>query len=341
METASRRTRAPLIENLLTAPHQFDFFQVVRILENWRLDLKPIGQNALIDHECARIQFVTSSAHSASEVDRIGILKNAKKQTLVTVNFANSLSTIHSPLPPPLFDLLQDRNRVKDFSFYDFSNIFSARMAGILYNLRKKIETGLVNKSPLQTSLGKVVGDLCGVTFIKPNYFSISVNGLSCYADAFWHRPRTLLKFQKLVSDYFGIPTKTESFIGGWRQMNHDQTTKIGFCKNTYNALGTSATLGTRIWDQTKAVKIRLFHLHWKSYVQSIPGRKIHEQLQDFCRLYFSPNFTILIENQIQSNHSKALFLANKPRLGYTSWLGQGKKKTIHTSSYQISTFNA
>jgi type VI secretion system protein ImpH len=88
-------------------------------------------------------------------------------------------------------------------------------------------------------------------------------------------------------------------------------------------ALGTSAVLGSRVWDRQGKFRICLGPLSLTEYESFLPGGVPLRKLVDWVRFYLSFELDWDVRLLLRKREVPPLKLGRGGRLGWTTWLGE------------------
>ena len=334
METAARRSDNPLIQTteelLYSQPYEFNFHQAVRILSS----LKPgrhFGEEHLPKQDPVRIRSHISYAVPSSDLHSLQINQLPDYPPILSVNFFG-IAGIQGPLPQPYTELLSDRLRQKDTAFRDFLDMFNHRLVSCWYRVEKKYIPGLEHIPSEETSIGRSILDLAGFGIPElTERVHIHNRTLLNYAPLFWQRQKSVAGLQKLLMGYFKCDVSIHEFYGAWRTPPVEDQSRIGVPSGPngarYNALGQSVILGSKSWDNSAGLRIRLRRLSWSTYLKHLPGGSGNDSFRDMVRLYGGLSCIIEMRATVNAKEIPSSLLGVGLYLGQTSWITRGKGK--------------
>ena len=157
----TRESDLPLADRLLNAPHGFDLFQAISLLEREGVAEGRVEIGASGGPEAVRLKSHVSLSFEASDVRNIS--RGAETGEAFTLSTpVLSLSGQGGPLPAAFTELLLERNAVKDFATSDFLDIIQHRLLSLFYLNRKRRRLGLGWASPQASTIARSTGYLCG-----------------------------------------------------------------------------------------------------------------------------------------------------------------------------------
>lgn len=334
METAARRSDNPLKntveDDLYAQPYEFNFHQAVRILSS----LKPghhFGEGLNPKQDPVQIRSHISYAVPSSDLHSLKANRLSDYPPILSVNFFG-IAGIQGPLPQPYMELLTDRLRQKDTAFRDFLDMFNHRLVGCWYRVEKKFIPGLEHVPADETSIGRSVLDLAGFGIPElTERIHIHNRSLMNYAPLFWQRQKSVAGLQKLLMGYFKCDVGIHEFYGAWRIPPLEDQSRIGVTSGLlgarYNSLGRSMILGSKSWDNSAGLSIRLRQLSWATYLKHLPGGSGNDTFRDLVRLYAGLNCILELRATVKRDEIPPSLLGIGLYLGQTSWLTRGNGK--------------
>lgn len=322
MAPPSRRPKttlkSPLIEQLFDEGYEFDFPQVVTILEGLRPDTVSFGEGSDPRREAFAISSRITVGASAGEIQKITPQKYGLPK--VQVNFLG-IAGVQGPLPSPFGELALDRLRAKDTGIQDFLDIFNHRLAALWYRFRKSTTPGLAPVDPLRSPIGRSLLDLVGLfTPLLRSKGQVSERSLLYYAALLWQRPPSAVGLERLLQSFFSLPITLQQFLGAWQTVPLEQQTRIGV-QGKYHSLGDSAILGKKNWDLADGFIVRVGPLTWDQFLDFLPQHQGYVVLKDLLKVYCGPLLVSRVRLQVAAREVNFLPLGRNTRLGYTTWL--------------------
>ncbi len=336
MATAARRSDNPLTQTveaqLFAQPYEFNFHQAVRILSSLRPG-QYFGEGD--DPRTDPVQIRSHISYAVPSSDLHGLQENwiPEHPPILSVNFFG-ISGIQGPLPQPYMELLTDRLRQKDTAFRDFLDMFNHRLVSFWYRVEKKFIPGLEHVPSEATAIGRSLLDLAGFGIPElTERIHIHNRSLINYAPLFWQRQKSVAGLQKLLMGYFKCDVGIHEFYGAWRIPPVEDQSRIGITEGTlgdlsggrYQRLGQSMILGSKSWDNSAGLRIRLRRLSWASYLKHLPGGSGNETFRDMVRLYAGLNCIIEMRATVDAKEIPPSRLGIGLYLGQTSWITRGK----------------
>ena len=316
MATAGGRPQPSVIEELLSEPQRFNFYQLVRLLEMMEPDSVSVAEGGDPTAEAVRFRSTFSLAFPPSDVVAIENVKtesiedefeqlirraNGEEKTpTVTVSMLG-LGGAHGPLPHSMTEWVLERSQARDFSLRDFLDIFNHRLVSLLFRVRRSCRLGTEWTSPDEHHFSRFLYGLMGMlTPGLQDRLKIPDRALLRYSGLLTKQPRDAAGLETLLSDHFQVPVICHQRRGAMRPIEEDQWTKIGLSGQN-QMLGGQALLGTTIWDQQAGIELEVGPLPWNRYLDFLPGKSGLTALVAIARYYVGPEFDLFVSLVLKS----------------------------------------
>lgn len=320
--SANKTVKKSLPEQVLENPTDFDFDQLIYIVESLRSNIEPLGENNNQTKEAVRIRANPVMHQAIGEISAIETVNTVSNMPEVHTNFLNLIG-INGPLPMPYTELILERIKAKDKAGLHFLDIFNHRLVSLWHRLRKKTYPQLYKSIPNQTPIGRVVEDLSGFK---------ELNGLphAAFFDYYWRRSRSIYALLHMMLRFFNINATATPFDGAWRVIEKNEGSQIGKKQGQFNVLGKSSVLGLRSWDQEAGFTINLPVIGWKEVQQFLPfkdsnlGGTNYNKLQKLAVSLMGSQPNIHLNIALKESENFGTKLNSSFALGWNSWLKGG-----------------
>lgn len=329
-------SRKPLNEELFDEPFQFEFFQAVRLLEKVFPERRAVGREAAVTPEVVRFRSRLGLDFPASEIHEVKEVFDEttdERRFEMFVNFMGMLG-INGVMPTHYTELAIERRRYQDTTMWSFMDIFTHRSVSMFYRAWEKY------RFPVSYERGK--DDFTAFLF---DFVGLGTNGLRGrmsledesllpYAGLISQKPHSAIALANILSDYFGVKAKIEQFFGQWLQLDAESVTTLG---QANSSLGTSAIIGTRIWEQQSKFRVRLGAMSFREFQDFLPNGAAHKSLKSIVRFIVGLEFDFDVQLVLQAKQVPGTILTTRakrrPMLGWTSFL---KTKPFRQDDEQV-----
>lgn len=368
----SRRKSAVITELLLKNPHEYHFFQAVRLLERAVLfgssstisdspalaTYNPIGLFVPPSTEVLRFKTRTSLSFPSNEIFSITRTENeaSKNPWEMQVSFLGLAGSM-GVLPFHYTELILQRLKQKDESLVHFLDMFNHRtlslfyQAGTKYSLpieyeRKKLNNnGKRSQSTATQALLSMIG--LGTAGVIDRQ-RVRDESLLFYSGLLTQKIRSSTGLKQILADYFNLPVKIQEFVGQWQDLIPDIRTRIASKlepKGQNATLAQSAMLGGRGWIGQGKIKILIGPLNKEQFYRFAPGTTALAAMHDMVQMYLGleHDYEFVIEVKRADLPNKITLTKTSPLiLGWNTWLSTSdKNKFIDNNETQKITVSA
>lgn len=349
MFTPCRRKSTSLIEQLLVAPQEFSFLQVVRLVERSliyttrRSDVSRspssyglVGEFTHPTRETLAFFTKPSLAFPESEVSRLELSRKRGSGAIhAQIDFIGLLGAM-GVMPFHYTEFLLQRQKQKDETLAHFLDLFNHRIASLFYRAQTKYSLPLsLERSQLAEGVAQdcvlptqVLLSLVGLGTEKlKNQLELSDSSLIYYSGHFIGQTRTAFGLQSILADYFNLRVQIQQFVGHWQDLIPDIRTRTGSHSNRkgQNAcLGRSAMLGSRAWIAQGKIRIVIEPLDKKQLEIFAPGTKTFDVMNQLVKMYLGleQDYEFIMEiKRIDLPKRMQIKSKRPPVLGWNSWM--------------------
>jgi len=297
MAAPSRRKNLTVGEYLRKHPHDFEFFQAVRMLEavarmrhqqDAAYQRKAVGRDESPRREVVRFRTLASHSFPPSEIVKLeakgsgGQLDDMDSDPPdMTIGFMG-LTGPNGVLPRHYTQLMIDRSRHKDYALQRYFDLFNHRVISLFYRAWEKYRFPFAyeraarspdpNAEDLFTrSLYSLVG--FGIRMLRKQ-MEYSDETLLYYSGHYSHQPRNAIALELTIGDYFGLPAEVMQFHGQWLQIEPDDQSRMptSLSLGANNRLGRNVVVGERVWSVESKFRIRLGPVNYRQFRQFTPS---------------------------------------------------------------------
>lgn len=335
MAAAGGEPGAGLITRLVNDPHQFDFFQAVRLAQGATYvdavaagraapgEVGSTGPNAEEDpavtlHCAVTLGFPGAAITSARiESGAEGDADEAAGET-PRVHLEVACFGLVGPmgsLPVYYTTLVVDRiRRFRDRSLQAFLDIFNQRAISLLYRAWAKYRQPVQAERTLLRGVGTewddgavrprdamtaAVACLVGLGGRgQGGKLAVDDDVIFRYAGHYAHYPRCAESLELLLTDLYGVPVNVHQFIGRWLDLEKPDQTRLGTHETPdgWNTrLGSMAIVGSRVWSVQSVLELSVGPLSLSQFRRRLPGTTELAKIGDLARLYINLNYDIRV----------------------------------------------
>lgn len=281
MAATDRQPSSDLIQELLDEPHEFDFFQAVRLIELFLMGEKqhptpsPVGGDSGPHKEPIRFRAMPSlsfppgqiasvrsrtkqnSEAPNSESTRDQTNGSSGKRSIsadrIPVDMMVSFMGLTGPngvLPQHYTSLVIERSHqsIKDDTLREFFDLFNHRAISFFYRAWEKYrfqfgyERNLFAAEYQDDLFTRCLFSLVGLELPGLRHqFSFDDQALIFYGGLTAQRCRNAIGLEQILQSYFDVPTKVIQFVGQWLDLPEELQTSL---PSAANPLGQNLQLG-------------------------------------------------------------------------------------------------
>jgi type VI secretion system protein ImpH len=344
------RQRDKLLSALAGTPHQFDFFQAVRLLmrvarqsaSSAEQPLRPVGHDYPPQSEIVRFRTLPSHSFPQSEVTAFlpaPVAGDAPSPAEMTVAFLGLTGPVGS-LPQHYTQTVIDRLRLKDRTLLDFLDLFNHRTISLFYRAWEKHRVpALLERSQAEgdeDSFTRAIYCLTGLgTPALRNRLELSDETFLYYAGLFAHAPKNAVSLERMLAELFGLPVTVLQFQGQWLPLEPAEQTAMPSAARPgglNNRLGATTIAGERVWSVESKFRIRLGPLGYEAFQKLLPGGRMLTQLGQAVRTYVGAELDFDAQLVLRRHEVPPCKLAagedGGPRLGWNTWACSNVRST-------------
>jgi type VI secretion system protein ImpH len=328
---AERATEVSLVQLLRC----FQFEHRQRLGDSQQISDQPVRliasrESAFPVSEISNSESAFERQAASSSITGRPLRPNDQRHELVVTCFG--LLGAVGAMPDHYTQLIAQRIRNKDFTLYEFFNIFNHRLVTLFYRAWEK------HSFPISFETAKLASkesmtEAC-LRAIAQNRLSSSRDRLAFtddallfYAGIFASRRPSQAALQGCIEDYTGHCCEVEPLVGQWIELSvPDQTCIQTFAlgQSQQNALGRDTIAGSRVWDIESRFRVRLGPVNWSTLQSYLPGSLSLRKVTDLVRRFVGAEWDFDVQVLLQSDQVKtAQLTSDEPyQLGWNTWIG-------------------
>lgn len=323
MASANRPTSASveLARALEEAPYKFNFFQAMRLIEAGNPGLDRVGTGRRPSAEAVRLGQEPSLAFAPSMLASFEPGSGDSADYLSGYFFG--MFGPNGPLPLHLTEYVRDREQVsKDKTFRAFADIFHHRMMSLFYRAWAEGQPTVQMDRPEQDSFATYVGATFGMgTAGLRDRDALDDHSKLFMAGRLSQQSRPAEGLQAMLEELFLVPMIVEQYVGEWMTLPTEAKLKLGSSPSVA-ALGTTATLGERVWGGQHKFRIVCGPLSGADFRRFLPGEKSLAKLSSTVRNYVGDELDWELRLLLVGGETPTTTLGEFGQLGWTSWIG-------------------
>jgi len=297
-----------ILAQLLRAPHQFNLFQAISLLERAAPDRAPVGTSVGVD-EAVRLGAQVDMAFAPSDVASIKANPLPGPAWILRTP-ALTLAGGQGPLATPFTELLLEQRAQRNPAGLDFLDMFNQRLIGFWHRARAKNHLALAPNQLEQAPLLRTIDALSGLGRNQGVHGPAGEQGWLRHAALQNGAPRSMTSLLALLRDRLEVPFTGEQFVGGWHPLAPRERARMGA------RMGTS--LGARAWDQAAGMTLSTPPLAPDTFASLLPGGPRFSLLGWLVARHLQADFTVTLTLRLAAAPATKL---GAGRLARSAWL--------------------
>lgn len=321
---AQRRVQA--LQAMAAAPHRYDFFHALRLIEALHPQQPRLGQARRPGDEPVRLGQAADLSFAASSLSKVDLNDRLGKPR-VEVRFFGLFGP-NGPLPLHLTAYARERKLNRgDETFSRFADWFHHRLLLLFYRAWAQGQPTASLDRPGDDRFATYVATLLGNGGAEwqrrdaaPDHARLAFAGLLS------RQVRNADGLATLLSGFLGMAVRIEQFAGRWMALPEAERSRIGRRsaqrRLSTAQLGASAVLGRTVFDRQHHFRIHIGGLTLQAFESLLPVGSAMPPLLALVNQYVGLEFGWDLQLQLQPAQRPPIRLGRQGRLGWTTWLG-------------------
>ena len=303
MPTSQRRTDVGVISQLLAAPQRFEFFQAVRLLEQWRPD-------------STRFRNRLAMSFPPNQIENISADDSGVRVTPAFIGLLGSQGVLPLHYSERIARHERDRHDGGPRAFLD---LISHRPVQMFYQAwaRNRLECE-------EDTYCDMLNALAG-THLSDDI--IDRETLAYYAMQIRARAVSAPLMAGMYSEYFGVSVAVEQLIGEWSELPPSDQAQLGRANVD---LGAGVMLGRRTYRCDARARLRIGPLDRERYERFLPGHPSAYHLRAMLELHCGVDVTWEVHLIQRAQDMRGIHLNASARLGVNARLLGGPATQDH-----------
>ena len=317
-DAAHGAAAAALLDALEREPWGFHLYQAMRRLEAAYPERPRFGRSQKLREDPVRFGQEPSLAFAPSTLASFRRGDDAHAPRLET--FFLGLFGPNGALPHHLTEYARERSRnIGDDTFRRFADIFHHRIVQLFWRAFADAQPTVQHDRPADDRFALYVGALFGLGMpglrdrdALPDFARLHWGGLLAMPT------RHAEGLGKLLAGYFRMPVRVQENAGHWIHLPETMKSRLG---GEQSALGTSATLGDKVWDTAGKFRVVFGPVGYADFSRMLPGSRSLERLVAIVRSWVGDEMWWDVNVVLKKEEVPGTRLGNAGRLGWNSWL--------------------
>jgi len=320
MAPNDREETTDLIARLAADPSRFDFFRAVRLLEALHPASPRLGESISPAQDLIRLLQQPSLAFARSTLDKFQPGDAAHPHKL-SVNFLGLFGP-NAPLPLHITEYARERQmNAHDSTMTAFLNVFHHRILSLFFRAWARNQKSADLDRPEQARFAAYIGSLFGIGMpalrerdAVPDWAKLF------YSGRLVAQTRNAEGLEAILRDFLAMPLRILTFFGHWLRLPEHSTCLLGDSPET-GTLGSSAVIGSRVWDSQLKFRIRIGPVSLADLQRLLPGQASFRKLKAWVLNYDGQEHLWDVQIILRKEEVPAICLGQAGALGWTSWL--------------------
>lgn len=144
----------------------------------------------------------------------------------------------------------------------------------------------------------------------------VAEEAIAHYAALIRQRPASAAVIGQVLSEYFGLPFRVETLVGGWEDIPEAERCRLG----RRLVLGENMILGRRYWRRD-LTRLWIGPLSRADFERFLPDGGAAAAMQAMLALFMPPGTRVIVHPILRAQDVRPIVLGDKTRLGYGSVL--------------------
>lgn len=319
--------RATAFGALADAPHRFDFFYAMRLIEALHGDKPRLGTARRPTDEVIRMGQAADMSFAPSALSRVDLADRSGKPR-VEVRFFGLFGP-NGPLPLHMTAYARERRLHKgDETFGRFADMFHHRLLLLFYRAWAQAQPTVSLDRPGDDRFASYVGSFIGNGGSEWQHRDAAPDHARlAYAGPLSRQVRNADGLAQLLSGFLGMQVRVEQFVGRWMQLPEAERTRIGrrgaSRRMSTAQLGASAVLGRSVFDRQHNFRIHIGPLSRAAFEALLPAGKALPAVQALVQQYVGLEYAWDLRLTLAQPEQPPCRPGRQGRLGWTTWLGK------------------
>jgi type VI secretion system protein ImpH len=319
-----------ILQRLEAEPWTFHLYSAMRLLESAHDDKPRFGRAVRLKDDPVRFGQEPTLAFAPST---LASFRRAGAHPARLDQYFLGLFGPNGPLPLHLTEFARERERnSRDATFRRFADLFHHRMVQLFYRAWADSQPVTHADRP-EDRYALYVGALEGFGLdALLNREALPDAARLHWAGLFAMPTRPAEGLERILSGFYGVPVHIESCVGHWIHLERSMQTHLGGANAN---LGTTATLGERVWDCAGKFRIVTGPVDYASFERFLPGRPNLARLVSIVRSWTSDEMWWDLQVILEKDSVPGTRLNGRSGLAWNTWL-LGDRAKHDASEYVI-----
>ena len=314
------RRRQALPDSVAEAPYRFGFHALLRMLEARHPNQPRLGRSIRPSQDPIRLGQEPGVTHDPASLAGLEPGKDGQPDRLIVHLFG--MFGPDGALPLHITEMARDRQRNQgDATLRRFIDLFHHRTISLFHRAWADVRPTVSFDRPDEDRFGDYVGALCGLSTpgmrgrdAMPDLTKLHFAGLLS------GQTRHASGLAAILTAFFHMPVRVETFVGGWLTLPESDFTRLGGGAATAS-LGSTALLGSRVWSRQHKFRLVFGPISLVEYERLLPGGLSFHRLVPIVRNWAGDALAWDVNMVLRQTEAPGIRLGQQGRLGWTTWL--------------------
>jgi type VI secretion system protein ImpH len=313
-------TTSGLPEAVRTASHTYGFHALLRMFETINRTRPRLGRSRRPAEDTIRLGQEPSVGHAPASLAGLELGQKGRPDRLLVHLFG--MFGPDGPLPLHITEQARDRQRNHgDATLRRFIDLFHHRTLSLFHRAWTDVRPTASFDRPDDDRFGYYTGALIGLATpgVRDRDAMPDLSKLH-FAGLFAGQTRHADGLGAILTAFFTMPVRVESFIGAWLTLPSEDLTRLSDGPRTAG-LGATALLGARSWSRQHKFRLVFGPLTLSEYERLLPGGLSFHRLVPIVRNWAGDVLAWDVNMVLKREQVPAIRLGQYGRLGWTTWL--------------------
>lgn len=309
-----------LVEEIAARPFSFDFYRLVRLIENEFHDFPKVGSSERLQDDPIRFGQNPSLAFAPSVLEALEISAEGRPPRLF-VNFLGLLGP-NGALPQQITEFARDRlKNARDPAMARFFDVFNHRILSLFYRAWAVAQKSADYDRPAESRFAAYIGSLFGLGMGSLQHRDpVPDRAKLFFAGRLGCQTRNAEGLEAILQDFFEIRTRILEFVGYWMTLPRANQCRLGESPAT-GSLGQTAVAGSRFYEAQLKFRIRMGPMRLVDLNRLLPNGPAFQRIKTWVRNYIGDELVWDLQCVLLASEVPSMTLGQTGHLGWTSWV--------------------
>jgi len=310
-----------LFARLEAEPWSFHLYAALRRLESAHADRPRFGRETRLKDAPMRFGQEPTLAFAPST---LAAFRRAPGRAPQLDTYFLGLFGPNGPLPLHLTEFARERERnFRDPTFRRFADLFHHRIVELFYRAWAESQPVTHADRPADDRFALYVGALEGLGLDALRHRdALPDEARLHWAGLFGMQTRPAEGLERVLAGFFRMPVRVEPCTGHWIHLPQAMISRLGVQNS---GLGSTATLGERVWDCAGKFRLVFGPVGYSDFERLLPGRDSLHRLGALVRSWSGDELWWDVQVILKRDEVPGTRLDRRSGLGWNTWLLAGR----------------